>query len=1117
MKHPRWARALYAAALLPPLFVLVSADPSFARAKPNLSAKTVAPVSRVTSAKSPTSRLAQSDQALLKRTDAAPVTVMIKLDYDSVATYTGEIKGLTATSPSKTGKALSGSAAERAYDAHIASVESGFVKNLRGRVPSAKIGQSLRTVYGGVAATVPANRVAEIAKMPGVVAVQSDTLRKPETDSSPSFIGADKLYPSLGGAANAGKGVIFGDLDTGAWPEHPSFADNGNLGAPPAKADGTPRACDFGDNPLTPANDPFKCNNKLISGQPFLATYLSDPARAAAEIYKSARDSEGHGTHTASTAAGDIVQNATVLGVDRGPIHGIAPGAYLAVYRVCGIQGCFSSDSAAAVQQAIKDGVKVINFSIGGGAQPFSDPVELAFLDAYAAGVFVSASAGNSGPGAATAEHLSPWVMTVGASTQKREFDSTLTVTGDGATATFTGASITQGAGPAPIVLASAAPYSDLTCGHAAPAGTFTGKIVACQRGGTNADGPIGRVQKGFNVSKGGAAGMILYNPTLADVETDNHFLPAVHLADGTQFLAFLTAHPTSMGSFTAGTKANGQGDVMAAFSSRGPGGNFIKPDITAPGVQILAGNTPTPDEVADGPPGNYFMAIAGTSMAAPHDTGSALLLKALHPTWTPGMIKSAIMTTAGQHVVKEDGTTKADPFDDGAGRVDLTVAGNPGLTFDESAARMAALGNDPVNAVHLNLPSINAPVMPGMLTTVRRAINTTGQTLSYTVKTTAPAKSSIKVQPSSFSVKPGQVISLTITIASSAPTGQLFGQVNLMAKTKGMPDLHLPVAFVPQQGDVSLASECLPSTIGQFDTSTCTITAHNKTFTNTVADLRTTTSSNLPIVSATGAVKTSPFSADLAGASLPGAVPGTPSVAPGELFGYIPLASFGIAPVTVGDEDLLNFTVPAFNYAGAMYTSIGVDSNGYLVAGGGSAQDNQCCDLHGIPDPARPNNVLAPFWTDLNGAGAQGIRVATLTDGVSSWTVVEWNVFLFGTTTNETFQVWLGSNGPEDITFAYDPAHLPVAPADPAQPFQIGAENINGSGGSGLPPGVLPTQDLRVTSSAPTPGGTVSYTVVVLGNKTGTGTVTSTMDTPAVPGTTVVVSKVNVKKVAVQ
>src|SRR6185369_8291672 len=138
--------------------------------------------------------------------------------------------------------------------------------------------------------------------------------------------------------------------------------------------------------------------HKIIGGQAFLATYYAQGNPQ--EVYGStARDSGGHGTRTSSTAAGDPVASAKVFGVERGPINGVAPGAWISMYKVCGaVAGCYSTDSAAAVQQAIRDGVNVINFSIGGGTSPFTDVVELAFRDAYAAGVFVATSAGNSGP-----------------------------------------------------------------------------------------------------------------------------------------------------------------------------------------------------------------------------------------------------------------------------------------------------------------------------------------------------------------------------------------------------------------------------------------------------------------------------------------------------------------------------------------------------------------------------------------------------------------------------------------------------------------------------------------------------------------------------------------------
>ncbi|MGI8653165.1 MAG: PA domain-containing protein [Geodermatophilaceae bacterium] len=194
--------------------------------------------------------------------------------------------------------------------------------------------------------------------------------------------------------------------------------------------------------------------------------------------------------------------------------------------------------------------INVINFSIPGGTDPYADPVELAFLDAYAAGVFVAASAGNDGPGEGTVNHVSPWLTSAAASTQERAFESTLTVVGPTGTFTDSGASITDGAGPAPVVLASTAPYSDALCTEPAPEGLFAGKIVACERG------EVARVEKGFNVLQGGAVGMILTTQPWPTFETDNHWLPTVHQADGTEFLAFMAANPNATATFTAGQKA---------------------------------------------------------------------------------------------------------------------------------------------------------------------------------------------------------------------------------------------------------------------------------------------------------------------------------------------------------------------------------------------------------------------------------------------------------------------------------------------------------------------------------------------------------------------------------
>jgi hypothetical protein len=664
---------------------------------------------------------------------------------------------------------------------------------------------------------------------------------------------------------------------------------------------------------------------------------------------------------------------------------------------------------------------------------------------------------------------------------------------------------------------------------------TFAGTIVACERGGN------GRTDKGLNVLRGGAVGMILYNPTPADTAADNHWLPTVQLADGAAFKAFLTAHPGATASFPAGRAVDGQGDVMGTFSARGPNGRFIKPDVTAPGVQILAGHTPTPESANNGPSGQYFQVVTGTSMSAPEVAGAAVLIKALHPGWSPGQIKSALMTTATTKVVKEDRKTPADPFDDGAGRIQVNLAGNPGLTFDESAERLgASVQGDGLNAVNLNLPSINAPVMPGRLTTVRRAVNVTDKVQTYRTEVTAPAGSTITVTPPVFGVAPGRSAQISVTIRSSAPKGQYFGEVRLIPTRpgNGLPVLHLPVAFVPQPGVVALTSTCVPESVQLGATTTCTVTAANTGAQDALVSLRTTTGLGLTVTGAhvtsakspakspaAGPLAAAPVAAtpdvgphrvEISGVTLPGPRAGVPSLRPSGQTGYVSLD--GIATFTaVGDEEIVNHDVAAFRYNGVTYSRIGVTTNGYVVAGGGTADDVRRTPS-GI-GVARPNNYLAPFWTDLTGRApegsgqpaAPGIAVVTVNDDTEEWVVVEWRLYLAGTTDLRTFQLWIGTTRlgtpDQDICYGYAVPHL----ADPGMPYLVGAENGDGTGGEALPDGALPTGEIRVVSSEPTPAGWYSYTVTAHSRFPGSYPVTTTMDSPQVPGQSVASTTVTV------
>ncbi len=1077
----------------------------------------VEPTEVIQGVKSLSGRLAKSDPSLLGRTDAELLNVMVKLDYDPTASYAGGIAGLPATSPKVTGKKLRANrGAVRAYEAHVAKLERGIVAEIDAKVEGATVRESYQTAYGGVSMQVPANKIAELLQVEGVVAVQRDSLERPLTDASPAFVGATAVWPSLGGSSRAGEGVIVGVLDTGVWPEHPSYADPGI--SHPGGAFG----CEFGDGSDPMLGAPFVCNDKLIGAYAKTATYMAVIGALPGEYCNnltgqcSARDADGHGTHTSSTAAGSPVASVPHYGVERGPVSGIAPGAHLIMYRVCLNGGCFQSDSVSAVNQAILDGADVLNFSISGGSSAYTDPVELAFLAAYDAGILVNASAGNSGPGAATANHAGPWTNTVGASTSDRHFVGTLTITADnGDTFELEGATVTDGIStPTPVVYAGdVAGQPDDMCRPSmeAPGVTFApgsvaGQIVVCGR-------QLGaRVLKSWNVMQGGGAGMILFNriPNLG-LNTDNHWVPSFHVektnpaADPHPLVDFLATHTGETATFTTGAPTPVRGDVMTSFSSRGPVGDFLKPDVTAPGIQILAGRTPAPHpaNLVVGPPGELYQAIAGTSMSSPHAAGVSALVKAAHPDWTPGQIKSALMTSSVQDVLKEDGATASTPFDRGAGSVRANRAVSPTVTFDVDSADYFASALDPLNRIHLNLPSVNASPMPGMVTTTRTMENVSGARQVLRSSAMAPAGATISVSPKTITVEAGAEATIEVTIdATDLADGQYFGQVNLTPLRPGFNDVVLPVAFRKGPGAVSLTHACAPTEFAVGESASCIVEAANFAPVPANASLTVTgpQSGQLEIrnVSAPGVPSGNGFT--WSGTLSPALAPEIASITPGgSPAGYLPLSGFGIAPIGgVGDETLVNFNVPPFKYGDETYTRMGIVANGYLVVGGGASQDISFVPQT-FPNPARPNNVLAPYWTDLNPSAGGALRVGRLTDGVRIWTIYDWeNVPVFSTGAPRSFQVWIQEGATENVTFTYGPA---MGPGDPAG-LNVGAENRDGTSGVNL--GAVPAagDDYTINSTGPVAGGGVSITYDAFGRNAGTFDVLAALTADVVQGT---------------
>lgn len=1086
-------------------------------------------------ARTKTGQLAESDAALLARADGEVVPVMVKVDVDPVASYTGDVDGYRATSPEVTGKKLSLSdAAVTKYLDYVKGVIAETQAAITAAVPSARPMETYAVAYGGLAMTVKARDAKAVLAVDGVAAVQENSLRHLPASASDAltasasavtaqgaaltgdgggtldndastFIGADAVWPSLGGRDKAGAGVIVGVIDTGIWPEHPMLADNG-LAAPA----GGPWACEFGEG----GDDDFACNDKLVGAYAFLDTYTALNAVGEEDFCSasgcSARDSDGHGTHTATTAAGDYVTNAPIFGVDRGPVSGIAPGASVIAYRALGPQGGYTSDLLAAVQQAIVDGVDVINYSVSGSASAYTDAVELAFLDAYAAGIAVNASAGNDGPGASTANHAGPWVTTVAASTFDRQFASTLTLTAaDGASYSKGGATLTQGVTDVSVVLAASVPgyTGGALCLEPFPAGSVEGQVVVCARGEN------GRVEKGYNALQGGAAGMILYNPTASDVETDNHFLPAIHLeGPNDELLAFLTAHADVTASWEAGQSTAAQPDVMAGFSSRGPIGEFIKPDITAPGVQILAGHTPASTDLATGPQGELFQAIAGTSMSSPHAAGVSALLVAAHPEWTPGQIKSALMTSSVQSVVNPDGTP-AGVFDRGAGSIRADRAVAPTVTISETAEDFAAGAADPLSRLDLNIPSILVDPLPGAAIVKRTITNVSGKTQSFSVSSSFADGVQAFVTPSHFTLPAGKSKTITIVLSGiSAENGWHEGQLTISpTRGKALPAV-VPVAVNVGEASIALAQSCAPTEIKRGATSTCTVTASSSLPVDVQATIDVVASPILKVTKVTAPATKRALGASWTGtltAALPPTVDAVTGVDPSEVVsGYLPLADFGIAPVAgMGDESIVNFTVPAFTYGGEVYDRIGVVSNGYVVVGGGGAADVEYEPPASFPDPATPNNVIAPFWTDLNPAAGGEIRVGSLSDGVSDYLVVEWTDVPSWSGGENTFQVWIQLGATENNWMTYGGELTP----DAAVGSLVGAENRDGT--SGVTVTDVDT-DLAyvVQTSPPTAGGAVTFDYTLKGLLHGTWSTSATLRSDAINTIPIEVTKIRVR-----
>nr|XP_009396094.1 PREDICTED: subtilisin-like protease SBT5.3 [Musa acuminata subsp. malaccensis] len=637
----------------------------------------------------------------------------------------------------------------------------------------------------GFAAYLEVEEAMKVSEYPGVLSVIPNRGYTLHTTHSWEFLGLERdgrvPKQSLWRKARFGEDTIIANLDTGVWPEAQSFKDD-DLGPIPSKWKGICQN-DFDES--------FSCNRKLIGARYFNKAYevMVGPLNAT---FRSPRDYDGHGTHTLSTAAGGAVPGANIFGYGNGTAKGGSPRARVAAYKVCWppVNGseCFDADIVAAFDAAIEDGVDVISVSLGGDpVDYFRDGLAIGSFHAVRKGITVACSAGNSGPQLATVSNLSPWMLTVGASTMNRQFPSSLILDNN---KRIQGESLSPKGLPGnnayPVISSREAKYANASehkarlcyLGSLDPV-KATGKIVVCLRGVT------ARVEKGEAVLQAGGVGMVLANDAFNgnEILADAHVLPATHItySDGLTLFSYLESNESPLGYITSpktelGTKP---APFMAAFSSLGPNTitpEILKPDITAPGVSVIAAYSAAvgPTNLDFDTRRVAFNSVSGTSMSCPHVSGIAGLLKTLHPDWSPAAIKSAIMTTARtrdnmEEPVLNSSFVKATSFAYGSGHVRPNRAMDPGLVYDLTTNDyldfLCALGYNstqlamfskeeayscpptPLRIEDLNYPSITVPEL-SVSATVTRVVKNVGSPGTYVARVIEPSGVAVAVNP---------------------------------------------------------------------------------------------------------------------------------------------------------------------------------------------------------------------------------------------------------------------------------------------------------------------------------------------------------------------------------
>jgi len=676
---------------------------------------------------------------------------------------------------------------------------------------SARLGRELAAVFrfrlaaNGMVVDLTPDEAAGLARLPGVKSIVPDERLHLDTDAGPAWIGAPGIWDgSSGFSMSRGENVVVGVIDSGINWDHPSFAD--------PSPDGYVYSNPLGQQ-LGLCDDPeVLCNNKLIGVYDFVE---DDPdTEDVVEEYTKGRDNDlvGHGTHVASTAVGNRL-NVTVNGSSNVTVSGVAPRANLVTYRVCftgepadaDSGGCALSATLAAVEQAIEDGVDVLNYSVGSSAiDPWASRSGDAFLNARNAGIVVVSSAGNSGPESGTvgSPANAPWVIAVGNASHNRLFALGFDLSGGPAglpCVEGNGDEVAATVGPQPVVFAG--DVGDALGCSAFPAGSMEGSIALISRGSCLFE------TKADNAAAAGADFMVVYNnvgglPVRMDLGGAD--LPSCMISQGQGVEArdYVQSNPAATGrvTFPVAPLTNDEfGDILAHSSSRGPAQSpvedTLKPNVIAPGTSIYAASQE----------GDEFRLLSGTSMASPHIAGAAALLKSVHSDWSPSQVASAIETTATAASATLDGTTAANPRERGAGRPQLAAAANAGLYLDVSASEFASadprLGGDPME---LNLPGLVNAKCVRNCTFERTVTDQMGGGDWTATALDFPPGVNVTIAPPTFELSNGgsQSVSITVDVEDADALGEwVDGRIELSAA--GSPDQYLTVSVLSAGGDL--------------------------------------------------------------------------------------------------------------------------------------------------------------------------------------------------------------------------------------------------------------------------------------------------------------------------